>query len=252
MWCCMNNHLISLTNITKKFRIGDVESLVLKGVSLEVNAGEMLAIVGASGSGKSTLMNLIGLLDKPDSGQYMLQGQSMLGLNDDALARLRNQCIGFVFQQFNLLPRFSALQNVELPLTYRNLSPAQISKQALDALSRVGMQSFAAHRPTQLSGGQQQRIAIARALVSEPRVILADEPTGALDSNTSHDIMSLFLEMHAEGRTLILVTHDEKVASACSRRITMADGEIVASGESNIGGHVACAPLPTLQFYLIH
>ena len=223
--------LISLSNIVKKYQIGGVVSTVLKQVSLDVNAGEMLAIVGASGSGKSTLMNIIGLLDKADDGHYLLQGNDVAGLNDDQLALLRNQRIGFVFQQFNLLPRFSAEQNIALPLIYRNMSPSQIKQRVLDVLARVGMQAFKAHCPTQLSGGQQQRIAIARALVSEPNVILADEPTGALDSATGKDIMKLFLTLHNEGRTIILVTHDEKVAAQCARRITLADGNIVA--ESN-------------------
>ena len=231
MWWFMTNLrpnlLMSLVDIKKKYSVGHVESMVLKGVSLDVNEGDMLAIVGASGSGKSTLMNLIGLLDKPDGGEYQLQNRRVMGLNADELARLRNQCIGFVFQQFNLLPRFTALQNVALPLTYRYLPSQQVSKMALNALDRVGMKAFAAHRPMQMSGGQQQRIAIARALVTEPHVILADEPTGALDSNTSSEIMALFAGLHAEGRTLILVTHDEHVAAACSKRITLADGEIV-------------------------
>ncbi len=219
---------ISLTNITKKYQIGTVESTVLKGVSLTINQGDMLAIVGASGSGKSTLMNIIGLLDKADGGEYLLRGRNVAGLCDDELATLRNQSMGFVFQQFNLLPRFNALENVALPLTYRaNLSPTQIKQRVLDALERVGMAAYADHRPTQLSGGQQQRVAIARALVGEPQVILADEPTGALDSATSHEIMGLFLTLHHEGRTLILVTHDEEVASLCARRITLADGEII-------------------------
>ncbi len=221
--------LISLTNIVKKYTIGSVESTVLKTLSLTINQGEMLAIVGASGSGKSTLMNIIGLLDKADRGDYVLRGRNIAGLSDDELAILRNQSIGFVFQQFNLLPRFNALQNVALPLTYRgNLSPAQIKQRALNALDHVGMRAFTDHRPTQLSGGQQQRVAIARALVGEPQVILADEPTGALDSMTSNEIMALFLELHREGRTLILVTHEEQVAAMCARRIMLADGEIIS------------------------
>lgn len=219
--------LISLTNIVKKYQIGGTENTVLNHVSLNVDAGDMLAIVGTSGSGKSTLMNIIGLLDKAESGQYLLQGNDIAGLNDDQLALLRNQCIGFVFQQFNLLPRFSAAQNIALPLTYRGIPPAIIKSRVLDVLTRVGMQSFAEHHPTQLSGGQQQRIAIARALIGEPQVILADEPTGSLDSATGKDIMKLFLALHGEGRTIIMVTHDEQIAVQCTRRITLADGEIV-------------------------
>ena len=221
--------LISLSKITKKYQIGNVKSTVLKGVSLTINEGDMLAIVGASGLGKSTLMNIIGLLDKADSGEYLLRNRNVAGLSDDELATLRNQSIGFVFQQFNLLPRFNAMQNVALPLTYRgNISPTQLKQRALDALNHVGMRAFATHRPTQLSGGQQQRVAIARALIGEPQVILADEPTGALDSVTSNEIMALFSSLHRKGCTLILVTHEEHVASQCARRIMLADGEIIS------------------------
>ena len=221
--------LISLNNIVKKYTIGTVESTVLKHLSLTIHAGEMLAIVGMSGSGKSTLMNIIGLLDKADEGDYFLNGTDVLALSPDELATLRNQSIGFVFQQFNLLPRFNALQNVALPLTYgTHISPEQITFRARKALERVGMLAFSEHRPTQLSGGQQQRIAIARALVCDPQVILADEPTGALDSITGEEIMALFLALHNEGRTLILVTHEERVANTCPRRIMLADGVIVS------------------------
>jgi len=230
-----NTPLISLLNIVKKYQIGSVESVVLKDISLTVNEADMLAIVGASGSGKSTLMNIIGLLDKADSGEYLLSGRHVAGLSEDQLALTRNQRIGFVFQQFNLLPRFTAEQNIALPLIYRNVPPHMIKQRVFDVLARVNMQSFAAHRPTQLSGGQQQRVAIARALVGEPHVILADEPTGALDSATGTDIMKLFLALNDEGRTIILVTHDEQVASRCKRRITLADGHIIAeSGNETI------------------
>lgn len=229
----MNNlPLIVLEHIEKTYQVGEVESTVLKSISLNVAQKEMLAIVGASGSGKSTLMNIIGLLDTADKGLYQLKGRDIRGLSDDERATLRNQHIGFVFQQFNLLSRFTALQNVELPLTYRNLSAQTIQSRALDALARVGMKSFAKHRPTQLSGGQQQRVAIARALVGEPQVILADEPTGALDSVTGKEIMALFGALHEEGRTLILVTHDEQVAHQCQRRITLADGKIISDESS--------------------
>lgn len=220
--------LISMTKVVKKYRVGHVESTVLNQISLTVQHGEMLAIVGASGSGKSTLMNIIGLLDKACQGEYQLEGQKVTHLTQDELAGLRNQSIGFVFQQFNLLPRFNALQNVSLPLIYRNLPNRIIQERALEALDRVGMRAYATHQPNQLSGGQQQRVAIARALIGEPKMILADEPTGALDSSTSQDIMTLFENLHQAGRTLILVTHDEQVASKCARRITLADGEIIA------------------------
>ncbi|KTD07779.1 ABC transporter ATP-binding protein [Legionella jamestowniensis] len=220
--------LIKLQNITKSYQVGGIPSQVLKKVSLEVKEAELLAIVGASGSGKSTLMNIIGLLDKADSGDYLLRERNIAGLDDDELAQLRNESIGFVFQQFNLLPRFNAEQNVGLPLTYRNLQPIEIKERVRDALGRVGMEDFAKHRPTQLSGGQQQRVAIARALVGEPQVILADEPTGALDSRTGTEVMKLFLNLHREGRTIIMITHDEQIAAQCGRQITLADGEVIA------------------------
>jgi putative ABC transport system ATP-binding protein len=220
--------LIALQDIAKTYQIGDTKSKVLKEVSLTINEGELVAIVGASGSGKSTLMNIIGLLDKADAGNYLLQGRNTANLNDDALAALRNQTIGFVFQQFNLLPRFNTIQNVALPLTYRNATANETKERVQHALARVGMQAFAEHKPLQLSGGQQQRVAIARALVGEPRVILADEPTGALDSRTGTEVMELFLALNQEGRTIIMVTHDEQVAALCARRITLADGQIVA------------------------
>jgi putative ABC transport system ATP-binding protein len=211
--------------------MGHVESEVLKQISLDVYEGEMLAIVGASGSGKSTLMNIIGLLDRAERGTYFLQGNDVADLSSDQLAALRNQCMGFVFQQFHLLPRLSAAQNVGLPLTYRDLPSAIIEQRVCDVLTRVGMQSFAAHCPTQLSGGQQQRIAIARALIGEPRVILADEPTGALDSQTGKEIMNLFLALHREGRTIIIVTHDEQIARECERRITLVDGRMITESK---------------------
>jgi len=220
--------LIKLTDLVKSYHLEGISTTVLKEVSLTVNEGDLLAIVGASGSGKSTLMNIIGLLDKADSGTYELKNRNVAGLTEDEASDLRNQSIGFVFQQFNLLPRFTAMQNVALPLTYRGVPPAEINARVLKALERVGMQQYARHRPTQLSGGQQQRVAIARALVTEPTVILADEPTGALDSKTGTEVMNLFLALHAEGRTLILVTHDDHIAGQCKRRITLADGVVIS------------------------
>lgn len=219
--------LIHLNDIVKQYYLEGITSTVLKNVSLKVNQGDLLAIVGASGSGKSTLMNIIGLLDKADSGTYLLKNKNISGFSDDDLAEVRNHSIGFVFQQFNLLPRFTALQNVALPLTYRGVKPLEIKERVMDALQRVGMDKYAAHRPMQMSGGQQQRVAIARALVSQPKVILADEPTGALDSRTGTEVMNLFLSLHAEGCTLILVTHDEHIANQCKRKITLADGEVI-------------------------
>ena len=220
--------LIQLDHIEKKYHMGDTEVSVLNHISFSIKAGELVAIIGASGSGKSTLMNIIGLLDKADAGDYRLNGEDITQLSQDELATIRNQQIGFVFQQFNLLPRFNAWQNVSLPLTYRNASKQEQTHKACSVLDRVGMHQFIKHRPTELSGGQQQRVAIARALVTEPQVILADEPTGALDSNTGKDIMNLFLELHQEGRTIILVTHDPRVATLCSRCISLADGQIVS------------------------
>ncbi|MGQ3889652.1 ABC transporter ATP-binding protein [Legionella sp. CNM-1927-20] len=229
----MDKPLIQIRELVKNYSLGGVTSQVLKKVSLSVDSGELLAIVGASGSGKSTLMNIIGLLDKGDSGSYLLNQRNVAALNQDELAALRNLQIGFVFQQFNLLSRFTAKQNVALPLIYRNnINTAEIDERVMQALARVGMAAFAEHRPTQLSGGQQQRVAIARALVGEPQVILADEPTGALDSRTGTEVLNLFLTLHAEGRTIIMVTHDNQVAAQCSRRITIVDGQIVAESKS--------------------
>jgi len=220
--------LMMLTDLVKTYHLEGVSSTVLKAVSLRVYKGDLLAIVGASGSGKSTLMNIIGLLDKADTGTYLLNNRNVAALTDDESADLRNQHIGFVFQQFNLLPRFTAMDNVALPLIYRGIGNAEIKERVFAALERVGMHQYAQHRPTQLSGGQQQRVAIARALVTEPQVILADEPTGALDSRTGNEVMNLFLTLHAQGRTIIMVTHDEQVAAQCKRRITLADGLVVA------------------------
>ncbi|CZG72697.1 TPA: ABC transporter ATP-binding protein [Legionella pneumophila] len=220
--------LIQLSDLVKTYHLEGISTTVLKAVSLTVNEGDLLAIVGASGSGKSTLMNIIGLLDKPDAGTYTLNNRNVASLSDDEAADLRNQNIGFVFQQFNLLPRFTAMQNVALPLTYRGVNPTLIKEKVEQALDKVGMLQYIRHRPTQLSGGQQQRVAIARALVTDPQVILADEPTGALDSRTGSEVMNLFLALHQEGRTIIMVTHDEHVAAQCKRRITLADGAIIA------------------------
>jgi putative ABC transport system ATP-binding protein len=237
MWWFMsdvlsNKPLMTLTDIEKTYHLEGVSTTVLKEVSLTVGEGDLLAIVGASGSGKSTLMNIIGLLDKADSGTYLLKGRNVAALTDDESALLRNQNIGFVFQQFNLLPRFTAMQNVSLPLVYRGTEAAEIKEKVHAALEHVGMSRYAQHRPTQLSGGQQQRVAIARALVTEPQVILADEPTGALDSRTGSEVMNLFLSLHAQGRTIIMITHDEHVAALCKRRITLADGAVIAETAS--------------------
>lgn len=224
--------LMKLSNIVKTYHLEGISTTILKEVSLTVYEGDLLAIVGASGSGKSTLMNIMGLLDKADAGSYLLKNRNVAALTDDELAELRNQNIGFVFQQFNLLPRFSAMQNVALPLIYRGVGAAEIKERVLVALERVGMQQYAQHRPTQLSGGQQQRVAIARALVTEPQVILADEPTGALDSRTGNEVMNLFLSLHAQGRSIIMITHDEQVAALCQRKITLVDGLVMTENAS--------------------
>ena len=226
--------LIQLENITKTYTNGDIITSVLNQLSLKINTGEMLAILGTSGSGKSTLMNIIGLLDQDYLGEYWLfEAKTRIkDLDDQALARLRNQTIGFVFQQFHLLPRLTALQNVLLPLHYRGLSEQQSQALAIDALARVDMENMRHRRPLQLSGGQQQRVAIARALVGDPAIILADEPTGALDSQTSQIIMDLFHTLHDEGRTLILITHEQQVAAQCQRQIILTDGQIILDQRS--------------------
>ncbi len=218
--------MIELENITKVYRMGRVEVHALRAVSLTIKPGDMIAIIGASGSGKSTLTNIMGCLDKPTSGRYLLGGTNVSQLNDNRLAEMRNRKFGFVFQEFNLLPRATALANVELPLIYGGVF--QRRKRALEALERVGLGVRANHKPTELSGGEQQRVAIARALVNDPSVILADEPTGNLDSHSGKEVMSILDGLHSEqGITLIIVTHDPGVAQHCRRIIHLEDGQIV-------------------------
>ena len=219
--------LIDAQALTKTYTMGDQTVHALRGVSLRIEAGEFVAIMGASGSGKSTLMNILGCLDQPSTGSYLLAGEAVQDLAPDALAAVRNRRIGFVFQQFNLLARTSALENVELPLVYAGVKAPERLARAQAALQRVGLAERAAHTPAELSGGQQQRVAIARALVNQPQLILADEPTGALDSHTSEDIMRLLAQLNAQGMTVVLVTHENDVAAWARRRIVFRDGAIL-------------------------
>jgi putative ABC transport system ATP-binding protein len=219
--------MISLENITKTYHLESIDVPVLKRINLSIDEGEYVAIMGASGSGKSTLMNIIGCLDRPSSGQYFLAGQDLTTLDDDELADIRNQYIGFVFQQFNLLPRLTSLANVMLPMIYADVDKSQRIEQATAALVQVGLSERLENRPNQLSGGQQQRVAIARALVNHPALVLADEPTGALDSTTSEEIMNLLTELNQQGTTIAIVTHDANVAARTKRIIRMVDGVII-------------------------
>ncbi|MFJ7728775.1 ABC transporter ATP-binding protein [Neobacillus sp. NPDC097160] len=218
--------MIQLDSITKSFLLGKESVHVLNGISLEIVQGEFVAIMGPSGSGKSTLMNIIGCLDKPSEGEYYLGGENVSHYNDKELARVRNQSIGFVFQQFHLLPRLSALKNVELPMIYAGISKKERQARAEEALVKVGLSDRMDHLPNALSGGQKQRVAIARSIVNRPKLILADEPTGALDTKTSKDIMEQFRELNMEGVTVIVVTHESEVAEYANRTIMVRDGMI--------------------------
>jgi len=227
------NSVIALTDISRVFTMGDQEFAALKGVSFEVEAGEFVAIMGASGSGKSTCMNILGCLDRPTSGSYLLDNIDVAGMDTDQLAAIRNRKLGFVFQGFNLLARTPAVENVELPLVYAGLSAKERRIQALAAMEQVGLAGKEGNHTSQLSGGQQQRVAIARALVNRPAVILADEPTGNLDSSTSDEIMVLFTSLNRQGITIIMVTHEADVAAHASRRITFRDGLIIGDTKTN-------------------
>jgi putative ABC transport system ATP-binding protein len=222
--------LLELDAVTRRYQMGSETIHALREVSFTVARGEYTAIVGSSGSGKSTLLNLLGCLDTPSSGTYRLRGRDVRGLGDDELSDLRNREIGFVFQTFQLLARTTALENVELPLVYRGVGRRARRERAKEALARVGLADRIKHRPNELSGGQRQRVAIARALVTDPSILLADEPTGNLDSQTGREILQLFRELHTSGNTLILVTHEPAIAAQCPRAIRMSDGRIVDDG----------------------
>jgi putative ABC transport system ATP-binding protein len=224
--------LIELDRVSKTYGSGELTVHALHPVSLTIQAGEYCAIVGPSGSGKSTAMAILGCLDRPTGGTYRLDGHPVNRLAADALAEIRNRTLGFVFQQFHLLPQLSALENVMLPMVYANLPKAKRRSRATRALQRVGLGNRLHNRPNQLSGGQQQRVAIARAIVNRPKLLLADEPTGALDSQTSQSIMQIFADLNREGMTLVMVTHDKEVAGMCDRTITFRDGQIIADSRS--------------------
>ncbi len=222
----MNDNVIEAENLTKIYRMGEVDVQALCGVSLQVKRGESVAIMGPSGSGKSTLMNILGCLDRPSGGSYILDGEKVSGLNDDQLAGIRNRKIGFVFQSFNLLQRTSALANVELPLAYSDLA-GDGRQRAMQALKAVGLEKRMKHRPAELSGGEQQRVAIARALINDPAILMADEPTGNLDSHAGQEIMNILLSLNKErGTTLIIITHDQKVGDQTQRIIRIRDGSV--------------------------
>ncbi len=224
----MANKVIELRDLVKTYDVGDTQVKALRGVSYTVDEGDFLAIMGASGSGKSTLMNILGCLDKPTSGEYLLQGENVSGFDKNKLAEIRNRRIGFVFQTFNLLSRTTAIENVELPLLYSNIHSRERHEMALKALESVGLKNRAHHKTNQLSGGEQQRIAIARALLNNPALILADEPTGNLDTKTSYEIMDIFTKLNVEkGITMVMVTHEPDIACYARKRIYIRDGQII-------------------------
>jgi len=228
----MADSLIKITNIKRDFPLGNETVYVLKGIDLDIKKGEYVALMGPSGSGKSTLMNILGCLDTPTAGSYILNGKVVSEMHDDELAEIRNKEIGFVFQTFNLMPRTTALDNVALPMVYAGFSKSERIERATEVLKQVGLEDRMDHKPNQLSGGQRQRVAVARALVNKPSIILADEPTGNLDSKTSVEIMNLFNEIHANGNTVILVTHEEDIAAYAHRIIRLRDGLIESDSQN--------------------
>jgi putative ABC transport system ATP-binding protein len=227
--------MIELTDLLKVYRLGDVEVAALQGVRLTIRAGEFVAVMGPSGSGKSTLMNILGCLDRPTSGRYLLDGMDVSRAKDDELAEIRNRKLGFVFQSFNLLSRQTAVQNVELPLIYAGAPPKTRRPGAIEALRLVGLGDRLHHRPNELSGGQQQRVAIARALMNRPKILLADEPTGNLDTKSGEEIMDIFCALNADGITVIMVTHEESIAAHARRRIRFRDGRVIADERDGEG-----------------
>ena len=223
-----NKPVAELRHINKVYGSGDTEVRAVNDLNLTVESGDYIAVMGASGSGKSTAMNILGCLDRPSSGSYSLQGQQVDGLSDDALAVLRNRCLGFVFQQFHLLGHLSAQENVELPMIYANVPAEERAKRAVEALERVGLGQRLRNKPNQLSGGQQQRVAIARAIINRPALLLADEPTGALDSETTADVLEIFDQLNSDGMTVVLVTHEHDVAERAKQRLLFRDGRIAS------------------------
>ncbi|MFD0825716.1 ABC transporter ATP-binding protein [Neobacillus sp. M.A.Huq-85] len=226
----MQKTIIQISHLMKTYKLGGETVHALNDVSLEINKGEFLAIIGPSGSGKSTLMNMVGCLDRPESGTYLLDGKDIGKMNDNQLAIIRNEKIGFIFQNFNLLTKLTAIENVELPLLYRGVSAKERKDKALDSLKKVGLLDRSGHLPSQLSGGQQQRVAIARALAGAPSILLADEPTGALDSKTSKEIITVMKELNEVGHTIILITHDLAVAKQAKRMVSIQDGQLFENG----------------------
>lgn len=221
------NSLIDIKNICKKYCVGGNDVFALNGISLKIHEGEFVTIIGKSGSGKSTLMNILGILDTPSSGEYYLAGYPVLKINENKLAEIRNKTIGFIFQSFNLIPNLTALENVELPLIYRGIPKSKRLSLASEALYKVGLCERLNHKPNQLSGGQQQRVAIARAIAGNPSIILADEPTGNLDSSAGEEILKILKSLNAENKTIILITHDDKIANSASRVVKIMDGKLI-------------------------